>query len=222
MLSLSINNGFYTVTEGACCGVEIDATQVIAYRVKLMTALRQSACRTEIKRTAVCRENGECLIYRVIFEKGREQQLIFLNVIDLKVGGCIKDLDAVVVGTMEQLVRGIGRISDIPSRRMPVWIDAKAESLVGLSVVSGDRAIVLAQQRGTMRSTDMKTHVSRVTTIEAMAVDTSLELCVLNQSSLIERGEVAFINAHLTPHLVTRLYKTITDAVVNAVRTDIY
>ena len=91
-----------------------------------------------------------------------------------------------MVGTMEQLVRSIGGISDISSRRMPVWIDAKAESLVGLSVVSGDRAIVLAQQSGTMRSTDMKTHVSRVTTVEAMAVDTSLELCVLNQRTLIE------------------------------------
>ena len=31
MLSLSIDNGFYTVTKGACCGIEIDATEVIAY-----------------------------------------------------------------------------------------------------------------------------------------------------------------------------------------------
>ena len=82
-------------------------------------------------------------------------------------------------------------------------------------------AFIVAQQGGTMGTTDMKAHVGRIAAVEAMAVDTTLELRVLNQWTLVERGEVTFINAHLAPHLVARLNETVADAVVDAVRRDI-
>ena len=104
---------------------------------------------------------------------------------------------------------------------MPIGIDTESKSLVGLGVVSGDRTKALTQQRGTMWATDVKAHVGRVAAIEAMAVDATLELCVLNQRALIKRREVSFVNAHFAPHLVTWLYKTVADAVVDAVRADI-
>ena len=72
-----------------------------------------------------------------------------------------------------------------------------------------------------MRATDMKAHIGRIATIEAMAVDTTLELCILDQRTLIERGEVALVNTHLTPHLVAWLDQTVAEAVVDAVRTDV-
>ena len=53
-----------------------------------------------------------------------------------------------------------------------------------------------------MWATDMQAHIGRVAAIEAMAVDTALKLRILNQSTLIKRGEVAFVNAHFAPHLI--------------------
>ena len=67
----------------------------------------------------------------------------------------------------------------------------------------------------------MKAHIGWVTTIEAMAVNTTLELGVLYQRTLIERGEIAFVNAHLAPHLVARLYQTVANSIVDAVWTDV-
>ena len=69
---------------------------------------------------------------------------------------------------------------------MPVGIDTEAERLVGLGVVSYDRTIVVTQQGGSMRPTDMKAHVGRVASVEAMAVGATFELCVLNQRTLVE------------------------------------
>lgn len=40
-------------------------------------------------------------------EKGREQQFILLDIIYLKIGGGIEDLDTVAVGTVEHLTCGI-------------------------------------------------------------------------------------------------------------------
>ena len=104
---------------------------------------------------------------------------------------------------------------------MPVGIDAQAERLVGLGVVGSHGTIVLAQQCGTVRATDMQAHVLGVATVEAVAVDTALELGVLNQRTLIERGQVAFVNAHLAPYLVAGLNQTVADTVVDAVSTDV-
>ena len=72
-----------------------------------------------------------------------------------------------------------------------------------------------------MRATDMKAHISRITTIETVAVDAAFELCVLYQRTLVERGEVTFIDAHLAPNLVARRNETIAETVVNAVWADI-
>ena len=140
----------------------------------------------------------------------------------MEVGGIVKDLDTVAVGTVEKLVRGVGRVGDIASRWMPVGIDTEAECLVGLGVVSGDRSIVLSQQCGAMRSSDVKAHIRWVSPVEAVAVDATLELCVLNQRPLVEGGEVAFVNAHLAPYLVARLDQAVADAVVDAVGADVH
>ena len=66
-----------------------------------MRPFRKGAGSTKIERTTVGRENGEGFIDRVLLEQGRKQQFVFLDIIDLKVRGGIKDLDAVAVGTME-------------------------------------------------------------------------------------------------------------------------
>ena len=113
MLRCGIDDGLDMVAEGSCGRVEIDAAEVIADGVELMTALGQGAGRTEIERAAVGREDGEGLIDRVLLEKGRKQQFIFLNIIDLEVGGIVKDLDTVAVGTVERLFRDVGRIGNI-------------------------------------------------------------------------------------------------------------
>ena len=122
---------------------------------------------------------------------------------------------------MEQLSRGVGRIGDVAARWMPVGIDTEAERLIGLGVVGSKGPAILAQQRGAMRAADMQAHVGRVAAVEAVAVDAALKLCVLNQCTLIKRGEVALVDAHLAPHLIARLYQTVADAVVDTVSTDV-
>ena len=81
------------------------------------------------------REDGIGLINRVLLEQGQEQQLVLLDIVDLEVGSGIKDLDTIVVSTVEQLIRGIGGIGNIASRRMPVRIDTETKRLVGLGVM---------------------------------------------------------------------------------------
>ena len=88
-----------------------------------------------------------------MLEQGRKQQLIFLYVIDLEVGGSIKNLDTVVVGSMEQLTRDVGRVSYIAAGRMPVGIDTEAKRLIGLGVIGFEGTTTVAQQCGTMRPT---------------------------------------------------------------------
>ena len=65
----------------------------------------------------------------------------------------------------------------------------------------------------------MQAHICRVATIEAVAVDATLELRILNQGTLIERGEVTFVNAHLTPHLVAWRDETVAETIVDTVGT---
>ena len=72
-----------------------------------------------------------------------------------------------------------------------------------------------------MRATDMQAHVSGVAAVEAVAVDAALELSIVDQRTLVERGEVAFVDTHLAPYLVTRCYQTVAEAVVDAVGTDV-
>ena len=67
----------------------------------------------------------------------------------------------------------------------------------------------------------METHISRISAIEAMAVHTALKLCILYQRTLVERGEVAFVDAHLAPNLIAWCDETIAETVVDTVRTDI-
>ena len=104
---------------------------------------------------------------------------------------------------------------------MPVGIDTESERLIGLGIVGIERAIIVAQQGGTMRTTDVQAHIGRIAPIEAMAVDTPLELCILNQGTFVERREIAFVDAHFAPHLIAWRNQTVTDAVVDAVRTHI-
>ena len=134
MLGLSIDDGVYMVTEGARCRVEIDAAEVVVDGVELVTVFGECAGGTEIERTPVGREHREGLVNGVLLEQGREQQLVLLDVIDLNVGGFVEDLNAITVGTMEQLSRSVGGIGNIAARRMPIGIDAKAEGLWGLGV----------------------------------------------------------------------------------------
>ena len=134
-----VDDGVDTVAEGAGGGIEVDAAEVVTNRIELMTSLRKSAGCTEIERTAVGRENGIGFVDGVLLEQGRQYQFVFLNVVDLQVGGFVKDLDAVMVCTVEQLFRGVGRIGDIAARRMPIRIDTKAERLVGLGVIGDKR-----------------------------------------------------------------------------------
>ena len=103
---------------------------------------------------------------------------------------------------------------------MPVGIDAESERLIGLGVICSERTTIVTQERGTMRSTNVETHIGRIPPVETMAVDTTLELCVLNQRTLVERGQVAFIDAHFAPNLVARLDETIAEPIVDAVGTD--
>ena len=72
-----------------------------------------------------------------------------------------------------------------------------------------------------MRATDMQTHVGGVTAVEAVAVDAAVELGVFNECALVERAEVAFVDAHLAPDLVTRCNEAVAEAVVDAVGADV-
>ena len=104
---------------------------------------------------------------------------------------------------------------------MPVGIDAEAQSLVGLGVIGGDRAVVFAQQGGTMLAAYVETHIGGIAAIEAMTIDATFELGILNQRPLIERGEIAFVDAHLAPHFIAWLNQTVAEAIVDAVRADV-
>ena len=59
-------------------------------------------------------------------------------------------------------------------------IDTKAKRLIGFGIVSCYWAIVLTKQCGTMWATNMKAHICRITSIETMAVNTPLELRILD------------------------------------------
>ena len=122
---------------------------------------------------------------------------------------------------MEQLVRGVGGIGDIAARRVPVGIDAETERPVRLRVIGGHGTVILSQQRGTVRSSDMQAHVLRIGAVETVAVDAALKLGVLDQRTLLEAGQVTLVDAHLAPHLVAGLDQTVAEAVVDAVGTDI-
>ena len=78
-----------------------------------MTVLGESSGGTVIERATVGREDREGLVDRVLLEKRRKQQLVLLYIVDLQVGGGIKDLDTVAVSIVEQLTRGIGGIGNI-------------------------------------------------------------------------------------------------------------
>ena len=131
----SIDNRFYLIAKDTCGRIEIDTTEVIMDRIELMTALWECLGRTEIERTPIGRKDGEGLVDRILLEQGGEQEFVFLCVVDLKVGGGIKDLDTVGAGAMEELTRRVGGISNVATRWMPIGIDAEAECLVGLGVV---------------------------------------------------------------------------------------
>ena len=70
MQGLGIDNGVYTVAETARGGVEVDTAEIIADGVELMISFWQGSGRTEIERTAISREDRECLIDRILLEKG--------------------------------------------------------------------------------------------------------------------------------------------------------
>ena len=220
MLRCGIDNGFDIVSEATSSGVEIDTAEVITDGVELMVAFRECAGSTEEERTAVGREDGKCLVDGVLLEKGRKDQLVLLDIIDLQVGGFVEDLNAVGVDAMECLLRGVGRIGDIAAGRMPVRIDAETERLWGFGVVGCDGTVSFCEQGGSVFAADMKAHGGRVSSIEAVAVDAALELCVLNEWTLVERRQVALVDAHLAPHLMAGGYETVAEAVVDTVGAD--
>ena len=72
-----------------------------------------------------------------------------------------------------------------------------------------------------MRATDVEAHVGGVAAVEAVAVDAALELSIVDQRTLVERGEVAFVDAHLAPYLIARFDQAVADTIVDAVRADV-
>ena len=104
---------------------------------------------------------------------------------------------------------------------MPVGIDTETERLGGFGVVGNERTVVVSQQGGTMGATNMQAHIGRIAPIEAVAVDAPLELRILNQRTLVERGKVTLVDTHLAPYLVARGDETVADAVVDAIRTHV-
>ena len=216
VLHTRIDKGVYSVTEAACCRVEINTAEIIADGVYLIA----TSGRTEIERAAIGGEYGIGLEDRVLPEQGREQQFILINIVHLKVGGLVEYLDAVAAGTVEKLPRGVGGLGDIAARGMPGGIDAETDGLICLGIVGGEGTAVMAQQRGTVRAADVEAHVGRVAAVEAVAVAASLKLRIFYQRTLLERGQVALIDAHLAPHLIAWLNKTIAETIVDTVRTD--
>ena len=67
----------------------------------------------------------------------------------------------------------------------------------------------------------MQAHIGRVATIKTMAVGATFKLCVFNECTLVKRGEVAFVNAHLAPHLIAWLNQTVTETIIDAVWTHV-
>ena len=63
---------------------------------------------------------------------------------------------------------------------MPIGIDAETERLRSLGVVGSDRTILLTQQSRTVFAADMKAHISRVASVEAMTVDAAFKLRILD------------------------------------------
>ena len=114
LLGRGIDDDVNLVAEAAGLGVEVDAAEIVADGVEPhprplpVEGRGKGTGRTEIERTAIGGEDGEGLIDGVLLEQGRQQQLVVVDVVDQKVGSGIKDLDAVGVGTMEQLTCGIG------------------------------------------------------------------------------------------------------------------
>ena len=109
-LSRGIDDDIYLVTKSACVRIKVDAAEVIVDGVEKphphpLPEGEGWTSYTEIERAAVGREDGIGLVDGVLLEQGRKDQLVFLDIIDLKVGGGVEDLDAVAVGTVEQLVR---------------------------------------------------------------------------------------------------------------------
>ena len=145
VLRPGIDDGVYTIAEATSCRIEINAVEIIADGVQRMTTLWKGLCRTEIERAAIGRKDWVGLVDGVLLQNRRKNQLIFLNIVDLQIGGFVEDLDAVTVSTMEQLSRGVRRIGNVTARRMPIRIDTQAKGLVGFSIVSSKRPIMMTQ-----------------------------------------------------------------------------
>ena len=173
-------------------------------------------CGSEIQGASVGRKDGKGLVERIGRERGSDDELVVGDIIDLYVRSLVKNLDAVGMATVEDLPRGVGAVSYVTARRMPIGIDTEAKGFVSLGIIGGETSLV-EQQGGTMRSTDVQTHARRVATIEAVAIDATLELRILDERCLLEGGEVALVDAHLAPHFVAWLDETIAQAVVDAV-----
>ena len=184
--------------------------------LKFHATLGQCLCCTEIQSLAIGRKYRESLIHRVLFQQWRDQQLIVGNVINLQIGSRIKHLHPILVTDMEHLTGGVGRIGDILARRMPIGIDTESESLRSGCIVSRHLPFH-SQDSCAMSSTNMQTQVPRIGTIEAMAVDTTIELGVDDEWTFVERREVALVNTHFAPHLITRFNQSVSQSVVDAV-----
>ena len=104
---------------------------------------------------------------------------------------------------------------------MPVRIDAACQSLWGLGVECRELMVRELDERGTVVASHMQRHEVGIALIEAVAVDAASHLCVLNDCPLTAVLQTGLIDAHLCICLITRLYESVSDAIVNAVGADV-
>ena len=198
-----VEHGVDRRAEAGSLGVEGDAAEVVLLVLEMRRILLLAAGHV-VERAAVGGEHGGVLAPVLRLEQRVGDDLVGRGIIDEHVALEVEHLDALVAHDVESLARLIRREGAILAARVPVGIDHRAAQLViaGLEPLA---AAVRLYHRGPVVAAHVEHEPRGVGPVGRVAVDAHAgHLRVLQDGRLVERGEVALVESHVTIHLVAR------------------
>ena len=134
--------------------------------------------------------------------------------IDKDIRCLVEDFNSLILHGMETLMGGIGAISTILARWMPVRINHR--TLLGIILRLQPLPLaVLRNQGSTMVTTHMEGKLVRIGSVCRMTVETGTRRCrILKDCRFLKVTLVALINAQLAIHLITMGNTTVSQAPV--------
>ena len=193
---------------GVC--IKADGTQAVLHLV-VFSGYAHAVRGTEIERSSIGRESGECLKGSGRGQKWGADNLLPFHVVNHDIGGIIHDFHAVRVGGMEHLLGIVHRECHKIAGGMPRRVDQCRNGLrcfriqflylsflydVGPSVVG----------------TEVEQHFLRVLPAEGMAVHAAVAGHLVGEDGcFLIVFQTTLVDAHLVPGLVARFYQPVGD-----------